>query len=75
MRRMMLLLGAVALGVALAVGTSGAGNAAGSVRARWAITDLGTLGGGFSDAVASTTEPGRCEGREDAPHWEFGSSG
>jgi len=46
------LLVALVVGVAVALGASGAASPSGSGQARWVITDLGTLGGKVSEAVA-----------------------
>ena len=51
MRRLTLLLSVVVV-VAVALGASGAASPSGSAKARWVITDLGTLGGKLSEAVA-----------------------
>ena len=53
MRRLMLLVGAVAVVASCAVLATGASGSAGSGQARWVITDLGTLGGKASYASAS----------------------
>ena len=55
MRQMLVFIGAVAAVAAcvlVVLGVPGAGGAAGSVQARWVMTDLGTLGGKESSAVA-----------------------
>ena len=51
MRGLTLLLSVVVV-VAVALGASGAASPSGSAKARWVITDLGTLGGKLSEAVA-----------------------
>lgn len=51
MRRLTLLTGVVVV-VAVALGVWGAASPLGSTKARWVITDLGTLGGKDSEAVA-----------------------
>ncbi len=59
-----LLVAAVAAVVGLALPAEGAGTAAVSAKPRWAITDLGTLGGKRSEAVA-INERGQVVGRAD----------
>jgi probable HAF family extracellular repeat protein len=79
MRRLMLLVGAVAVTVASAVLVAGASGAAGSGQTEWVIRDLGTLGGKGSAAVA-INERGRVVGssgtrgckRDHAFLWESG---
>jgi uncharacterized membrane protein len=67
MRRLMLLVAAVAVVVALA---STAPGSVGSGRARWVITDLGALGGTWSEAVA-INERGQVVG-DPAFLWQSG---
>ena len=64
MRRMLLLVGAVAVVASCAVLVAGASGSAGSVRARWVIRDLGTLGGRESRAV-DVNERGQVVGTAD----------
>lgn len=63
--------GAVATGVLVVLGGAGAGNTAGSAAARWVLTDLGTLGGKESAAVA-INEHGQIVGYSDTGAKENG---
>jgi probable HAF family extracellular repeat protein len=61
MRRLTLLV-ALILGAVVALGVSGAASPSGSAKARWVMSDLGTLGGRYSKAVA-INERGQVVGK------------